>query len=154
MGVIHKQERFLLSRYVDQELKDHERSAFVQHLRECASCREQLQEYEALNQCLAVPVAIEAPSYLWTRIRQSVQDTMKPEPSGLFARLRPILIPVAGAALVVLALVTGVQLSRTISRGRRTAEIQAINNPEQTTAPANQLLPDDTLPKDTLNGHD
>jgi len=153
MGMNHKQEGLLLSRYVDSELKDHERSAFEQHLRACAACREQLQEYEALNQCLAVPAIIDVPPYLWTRIRQGVQDTMRPEPSGLFARLRPVLIPVAGAALVVLALVTGVQLSRTISKGRRTAEIQAINSPEQTTAPAAQLLPTDTLPTDSLNSH-
>ncbi len=151
MGMNHKQERPLLSRYVDQELKAHERSAFEQHLMKCASCREQLKEYEALNRCLAVPVAIEAPPYLWTRIRQGVLDTRKPEPVGLLARLRPALVPMAGAALVVMALVTGVQLSRTINKGRRTAEIQAINNPEQTTAPANQLLPDDTLPKDTFD---
>jgi anti-sigma factor RsiW len=151
MGMNHKQERPLLSRYVDQELKGHERSAFEQHLRECASCREQLQEYEALDRCLAVPVAIEAPPYLWTRIRQGVLDTRKREPVGLLARLRPVLVPMAGAALVVMALVTGVQLSRTINNGRRTAEIQAINNPEQTTAPAAQQLPDDTLPRDTLD---
>jgi hypothetical protein len=76
---------------------------------------------------------------------------MKPAPNGLLARLRPVLISLAGATLVVLALVTGVQLSRTISKGRRTAEIQAINTPEQTTAPAAQQLPTDTLPEDTLN---
>ena len=151
MGVTHKHKRLLLSRYVDHELDDHERSAFEQHLKECASCREQLQEYEALGRCLVALVAIEPPPYLWTRIRQGVQDTMKSQPNGLLARLRPALIPLAGVALVVLALVTGIELSRTISTGRRTAEIEAINSPEQTTEPATQQLPNDTLPLDTFD---
>jgi anti-sigma factor RsiW len=150
---MHRLKRLLLSRYVDHELRDHERLAFERHLKACARCRVQLHEYEALGRCLAVPVEIEAPPYLWTRIRQGVQDTLKPEPRGLLVRLRPVLIPLAGAALVVLALVTGVELSRTMSTGRRTAEIQAINSPEQTTAPAAQQLPNDTLSEDTLDGN-
>lgn len=153
MGVTHKHIGLLLSRYVDHELNDHERSAFEQHLRECAPCCAQLQEYEALGRCLVAPVAIEAPPYLWTRIRQGVQDTMKSHRNGLLVWLRPALVPLAGVALVVLALVTGIELSRTISTGRRAAEIEAINSPEQTTEPATQQLPNDTLPQDTLDSN-
>jgi len=69
------------------------------------------------------------------------------------ARLRPALVPIAGAALVVIALVTGFQLTRTVSQGKRQMEIQAINQDfGDGTAPVlNQVAPPDTLDKDSLN---
>jgi anti-sigma factor RsiW len=146
-------EKLLLSRYVDHELNDHERSGFELHLKECSACRVQLQEYELLNRCLAVPAPLEAAPYLWTRTRQRVLDRMQPSRGGLLVRLRPVLIPLAGVALVVLVLVTGFQLSRTITLGKRDAEIQAIN-PEfgDGTAPVLQeVVPADTLDQDSLN---
>ena len=151
MGINHKRVGLLLSRYVDQELKDHERSFFELHLKECASCREQLQEYQSVSRCLAISAPIEAAPYLWTRTRQAIQDSMRPV--GLMARLRPALVPIAGAALVVAALVTGFQLTRTVSQGKRQMEIQAIN-PDfgDGTAPVLQeVVPDDTLDEDSLN---
>jgi len=75
------------------------------------------------------------------------------QPVGLMARLRPALVPVAAAALVVMALVTGFQLTRTVSQGKRQMEIQAINQDfGDGTAPVlQQIVPDDTLDEDSLN---
>jgi anti-sigma factor RsiW len=151
MGVNHKRVGLLLSRYVDQELKDHERSGIELHLKECSSCREQLQEYQSVSRCLAISAPIDAAPYLWTRTRQAIQDSARQV--GLMARLRPALVPIAGAALVVIALVTGFQLTRTVSQGKRQMEIQAINQDfGDGTAPVlNQVAPPDTLDKDSLN---
>ena len=94
---------------------------------------------------------LEAAPYLWTRTRQAIQDSI--QPVGLMARLRPVLVPIAGAALVVAALVTGFQLTKTVSQGKRQMEIQAIN-PEfgDGTAPVLQeIVPPDTLNEDSLN---
>jgi anti-sigma factor RsiW len=151
MGMNHNRVGLLLSRYVDRELEDHERSGLESHLKDCASCREQLQEYQAVSSCLAIPAPIEAAPYLWTRTRQMVLDSSRQV--GLMARLRPVLVPVAAAALVVIALVTGFQLTRTVSQGKRQAEIQAIN-PEfgDGTAPVLQeIVPPDTTNQDSLN---
>jgi predicted anti-sigma-YlaC factor YlaD len=121
------------------------------HLKECVSCRDQLQEYQSVSRCLAISAPIEAAPYLWTRTRQAIQDSM--QPVGLMARLRPALVPVAAAALVVMALVTGFQLTRTVSQGKRQMEIQAINQDfGDGTAPVlQQIVPDDTLDEDSLN---
>lgn len=153
MGMNHNRVGLLLSRYVDHELEDHERTAIDRHLSECSSCREQLQEYQSVSRCLAIPAPIEAAPYLWTRTRQKVLDSMRPANQGLLARLRPVLVPVAAAALVVIALVTGFQLTRTVSQGKRQMEIQAINpEPGDGTAPVLQeVVPPDTLNEDSLN---
>jgi len=151
MGVNHRRVGLLLSRYVDRDLNDHERSGLELHLKECVSCRDQLQEYQSVSRCLAISAPIEAAPYLWTRTRQAIQDSM--QPVGLMARLRPALVPVAAAALVVMALVTGFQLTRTVSQGKRQMEIQAINQDfGDGTAPVlQQIVPDDTLDEDSLN---
>lgn len=139
MGRICKLHGMFLSRYADRTLPASTQAAIERHLGVCPACQHRLAQYRLLDQILVAPAPIEAAPYLWTRTRQQLADLRGQEPKGIFARLRPVLVPVAGAALAVLALVLGLQVNQTIDRTSRQVEIQAINlEPEEGSVPASQ----------------
>ena len=165
MGANCKNFGLLLSRYADAEVTDRERTAVDCHVGQCPACRQRLEGYRSVDQLLVMPALIAAEPYLWTRIRQqSVMPQValrRVRPASVLARLRPVLIPIAGAALVVIGLVIGSQLSKTVTLASRQATVQAINpEPDESNLPANGLgsvmtpipqpLPGENPEEDTL----
>jgi anti-sigma factor RsiW len=142
-----------LSRYADAELSDREQGQVEQHIMQCPTCSAELDVYRALNQLLVAPEPIEASPYLLSRIQRQLSQSRRASRETIFVRLRPVLIPLTGAALVVLALVVSTQLSRTIITGSRDAAVNTINlPPEQSNVPAfsQEVAPESSETEDTL----
>jgi len=137
---------------VDNELSDHEKTQLEHHTHICPSCAAELQGYLAINRLLVPPEPIEASPWLWTRIRQRLSDSGEARRVSVFARLRPILIPVAGVAAVVIAVITAGQLTQTINVSSRNAAVETVNlQREDATTPVwNQSVVPDSAEDDTL----
>jgi len=140
----------LLSRYADRELGADDVRRVDDHVRSCSQCRQALDEYRQLNGFLTAPVPIEPSPYIWQRIRRGVMAARERKPVGILARLRPLLIPLAGAAVLGVVVFTASQLSQSITRAGQEATIQSINpQPEEGSVPVTQesipVTPDDTL---------
>jgi len=156
MGMSCNSIKSILSRHADRELGGREQTQVEMHIHDCPACAAQLQEYYALNSLLAAPEPISPSPWLWTRIRQLLIDSEASRRVSVFARLRPVLIPVAGAALVVLAIVTAGQLSRTITVGSRDTMVQNINSqPDEGNVPVqDQGIPPESQEEDTLDSQE
>lgn len=142
----------VISRYADGELDDRARAQLERHLESCAACAVQLQEYRAVSSALTAPAPIQASPYLWTQVQRRLHERSAPRGFRRLVAWRPVATALAGAALIVLALVTAGQLRRTIIQSEREAAIQAVNPPtDEGTAPASiqEVSPgvseDDTL---------
>ena len=117
----------------------------------CPACAEALKHYQALNSLLVAPAPIEPDPYLWTKVRQAVTARRQARPRSVFARLRPILVPLAGVALVLIAIFTACQLSRTITRTAQERSLRAVNvQPEDERPAVLESIP--PAPEDTTDG--
>jgi anti-sigma factor RsiW len=144
----------LLVRYADDALASKDHARLERHLRSCKACASMLEEYRAVNDYIRVPRLVEPSPYLWQRIRRSLELGHERQRAGLFVRLRPVLIPFAGAAVVTVAVFTASLLSRTIVRTGQDAAVQTINvQPEDGRATVSQeSIP--SIPADTLEDED
>ncbi len=105
----------LLSGYLDGELDRERRVQVERHLKECAHCRDELDELRRLDQQVRT-LAVEEPSreFIFSANRR-IMEKLKRRPRFSLFRLSPILVPVAAAALVLILLVNIQQPTRLVS---------------------------------------
>jgi anti-sigma factor RsiW len=146
-----KSVRSSLSRYADGELAGAKLAQLERHLASCPACAEALKDYQALNALLAAPDPIDPDPYLWTKVRQAVAARRRARPRSILARLRPFLVPLAGVALVLVAVFTASQLGRTITATAQERSLRAVNvQPEDERPAVLESIP--SAPEDTIDG--
>lgn len=89
-----------LSAYRDGGLSREARWHFRRHLKECASCRSELESLEAFLGDLAAIPAPPAPEHLWDRIAASVDRPRAAAPTPAAPVVRPFLAAAAGFLLM------------------------------------------------------
>jgi len=99
-----REERELLSGYLDGELNDEQRRKVERHLAECASCKKELEELKQLDEYVRT-VEIEEPTreFVFSLTRKVMQNVKK-KPRFSFFRLTPMLVPITVAILVIIVL--------------------------------------------------
>jgi anti-sigma factor RsiW len=150
MSVSCKRIHPLLARYADGALEPMYQEGVERHVGSCTACASILEEYRALNAYVRAPQPVGPSPYMWQRIHRTLTRTQDRQRIGLFARLRPALIPIVGAAVVTVAVFTASLLSRAIVRAGQDAAVQTINvQPEDGRAAVSQesvpFVPLDTL---------
>lgn len=95
----------LLTGYLDGELTEKQKQLVEEHLKTCASCREELEEFQQLDQHMRA-AAIEEPSREFVfGLNRKVMEAVAKRKRFSFFRLTPVLAPVAVAVLVLIVLV-------------------------------------------------
>jgi anti-sigma factor RsiW len=95
----------MISRYVDNELGLEEKKGFSSHIRSCASCRQELEETQALHRMFASARRFPAPYGFATRVLANLEEGQKSRLRSLLTA-RPFFLRAAqvGFALVVMAI--------------------------------------------------
>jgi len=117
-----------LSRYADHELGDSERAEVDRHLEFCSDCTSYLNGLQALAELMPASTPIEGSPYLWLRIRQRIHETQVSGARIGFGWFRRVLMPAAGAAIVVVAMFTAGQLGQTVFNGARDSVAREANS--------------------------
>ncbi|UCC13053.1 MAG: zf-HC2 domain-containing protein [candidate division WOR-3 bacterium] len=117
-----------LTAYIDGEISENEQAIISEHVKSCASCRQELEELAAVTRTLDEVVDVEVTPYfrahLKTRLREEKADEEKPFP--FLEWIRRATIPVAAAALFLFSIVAGGQLGRSIYQATaQTTRVQA-----------------------------
>lgn len=64
----------MISQYIDDELKPDEKAAFVLHIRDCAACKERLEEIRTVHEMFAAAERFSAPYGFATRVLANLQE--------------------------------------------------------------------------------
>jgi anti-sigma factor RsiW len=100
-----KQARQMISQYIDEALRPDEKNAFALHIRDCAACREKLEETRAVQQMFASAGRFSAPYGFATRVLANLEEQEGARPWSLLG-LRTFFLRAAqvGFALVVMTM--------------------------------------------------
>ena len=100
----HPEWQDALDAFVGGQLDATARDSLLEHLKDCASCREEAEALARIvSDAAALPRSIEPPPHLWWRLAEALGTTSEPEPAsttvvgGLGSRFR---FAMAAAALV------------------------------------------------------
>jgi anti-sigma factor RsiW len=69
-----KQARQMISQYIDEALGQDEKNAFALHIRDCAACREELEETRAVYRMFASAEKFSAPFGFATRVLANLEE--------------------------------------------------------------------------------
>jgi len=125
-----KRTRKMISQYIDEVMGPDEKKDFVSHIRDCAACREVLEESRAVHQMFASVERFSAPYGFATRVLANlveIEEKREARPWGLLG-LRsffPRAAQVAFAlAVMIIGIISGDQLlvDRTRSYGQATVQ--------------------------------
>jgi predicted anti-sigma-YlaC factor YlaD len=95
-----KQDKKIISRFLDGTLNDNEASLIKDHLKGCPECREFYDQAKAVMSMIDPAEHVTPPPYLYTRIRRDI-ESLDREP--FFIKwLRPVLVPALAVATLVL----------------------------------------------------
>ena len=100
-----KQARQMISQYIDEALRPDEKNAFALHIRDCATCREELEETRAVHQMFASTERFPAPYGFATRVLANLEEKEGARPWSLLG-FRTFFLRTAqvGFALVVMTM--------------------------------------------------
>ena len=77
--------------YLDRDFSDRKYEEIRKHLETCVRCRNEVRDWQSFDSMFrSADADIEVPSFQWQRIAARLQA---PAPSGILARLRPLLQP-------------------------------------------------------------
>jgi anti-sigma factor RsiW len=97
----------MISRYIDGVLTPDEKRSFDSHLRSCASCREVLEETQALHQLFASAERFPAPYGFATRVLANVDEKERSRVLGILG-FRPLFLRAAQVAFALVVITIGV----------------------------------------------
>ncbi|MEO0108656.1 MAG: zf-HC2 domain-containing protein [candidate division WOR-3 bacterium] len=121
-----------LLRYADRELDDTQRRTLEKHLSSCPRCTALVSEYQEVDALLVTPEPIPVGPDVWAGIRRRITQPAQTRAIRIPARLLPrYVLPLAAAALVVLAVFTARMLQETITHGTQQAIIESVNLPTE-----------------------
>ena len=98
--------RQLISSYIDDQLGLDEKNAFTFHIRNCSSCREELEEIQSVHELFASAERFSAPYGFTTRVMASL-ETKEPSRLRAFFTLRPFALRAMEVAFALIVVVTG-----------------------------------------------
>jgi anti-sigma factor RsiW len=101
-----------LSAYLDGEVSEDERITISEHLGQCDACQKELTSLSKVVDVLGRIEEMEVPPYFMTRLKQQVRAQVKPKP--FFQRIRSMVLSAATAIAVVVSILAGSQMGRTI----------------------------------------
>jgi anti-sigma factor RsiW len=105
-----------ISAYLDNELKDKERSAVESHLRGCAHCAGALGEMRSLRNAFKGTARHEAPYGFSSRVLAGARDLDKKR-SPWFV---PVLLKFAEAAVILVVIAVGIIAGKAVTNGSST----------------------------------
>lgn len=97
----------LISWYVDDELSPDEKKDFDSHIQECAACREELQEMQALHRIFASAERFSAPFGFTTRVMGNLGEKEGSRLRGLLA-VRRVFLQSAQVAFAFVVMAMGI----------------------------------------------
>jgi anti-sigma factor RsiW len=122
----------LLSGYLDGELDDKQKAVVEKHLKECQSCRQELESLKHLNNYVKEQ-DIPQPSrdFVFT-LNRRIMEKIRKKSRPLFIRLAPVYAPVFAAALVLIVVVHSISGQKRI--GLESRVLYAETEPEKQVA--------------------
>lgn len=133
----------LLSDYLDGELTDDEQRQVAAHLAECALCRDELAELEAVVRTASSMPQLEPATDLWQGISARLEPvTTRPATGGSWRFT--FSLPQLAAASVALALLSGWAATRFLARESNVAPVSASVTPNNAADPSvsdNSVVP-------------
>ncbi len=78
-----KQARQMISQYIDEALGPDAKKAFASHIRDCAACREEMEEIRAVHQMFASAERFSAPYGFATRVLANLEEKEGARPWSL-----------------------------------------------------------------------
>jgi anti-sigma factor RsiW len=124
-----------LSAFIDNELKDEEIRRIREHLKQCPGCAEELKSLSTAWDFMGAAEEMEPSPYFWTRLSAEIAQQEKERSLrwGFWKRLLANPIPVAAAFALILGLLLGNLVGRTLypngsyANSNGTAEPLALN---------------------------
>jgi anti-sigma factor RsiW len=98
--------RQLISSYIDDQLGPEDKEAFSFHIRNCSSCREELEEGQSVHELLASAERFSAPYGFTTRIMASL-ETKEASRWWAYLTLRPFVLQTMEVAFALIVVITG-----------------------------------------------
>jgi len=134
-----------LSAFSDNELNQEESELVREHLKECTGCAEELQAMSSVWGFVETAEGIEPSPYFWTKLSARIvqQEREKARPWSFWKRLIPSPVPIAAAMALVLGLLVGTFVGRSLYPNGFHAN-------EQDTAEALALTSFDDMPTGSL----
>jgi anti-sigma factor RsiW len=96
-----------ISQYIDNELNLDEKKAFDSHIRDCASCREELEETQALHQLFVSAERFPAPHGFTTRVLANLEAKEGWRLRSLLS-IRPFFMRAAQVAFALVVMTIGI----------------------------------------------
>ena len=111
-----------LSAYLDREISNEEKGRIDDHIKTCKICREELASLTELNSTLDTLESIEIPPYFRTRVKQRIKDHASQIP--VIERIRRIFFPLVTTAVLVISLLVGNYIGRSLYQDIAESSIQ------------------------------
>lgn len=102
-----KQARQMISQYIDEALGPDERNAFVSHIRDCAACREELEETRAVHRMFASAERFSAPYGFATRVLANLEEKEGARPWSLLG-LRTFFLRATQVGFALVVMIIGI----------------------------------------------
>ncbi len=104
----------LLSGYLDGALDEKQKTAVEKHLKECQSCRQELEELRRLDEYIKSQEVEEPSRDFVFALNRRVMEKIRRKPRPFLMRLTPVFAPAAIALLVLIVLMNTVPRQRLI----------------------------------------
>jgi predicted anti-sigma-YlaC factor YlaD len=98
--------RQLISSYIDDQLGLDEKKAFAIHIRNCSTCREELEEVQSVHELFTSAERFTAPYGFTARVMASL-ETKEPFRLRAFFTLRPFALRAVEGAFALIVVITG-----------------------------------------------
>ena len=116
--------RKIVSRYVDHDLSSDEKRLFELHIRDCAGCRKELEEIQAVHALFVSAKRYEAPQGFAARVMANLEER---KPSGFwgFLAFHRSLVRAVEVAFALIVVMIGI-ISGNVLVADRTSQLQVV----------------------------
>ncbi len=108
----HKDIQKKILRYIDSELSEEERLEVEAHLKQCAQCRRDVESLSVSWQLSESVYRVQPSAFLWNRISEHLNEVSHGKYLNyrITSFIRQLAQPALTAALIIIALFTGIQV--------------------------------------------